>query len=669
VCGIAGLYHPAMPAESRVRYLKRMLAGIVHRGPDEMGYYFDQTVAMGTARLSIIDLASGQQPLCDVSGRYWISFNGEIYNYRELREELAQVGCRFDTNSDTEVLLNAWIVWKHRALERLNGPFAFAVYDRHERSLMLARDRFGKRPLYYINQANDVVFASEMKCFLSYEPFRFRFDEEQIASIFRVWTPIEDQSGFKGIKQVPAGCYLHTDGRTTRIHKYTSLHFEQGAPGLSERDARALVYETLTHSVRLRLRSDVEVATYLSGGIDSAIVTKLIAENSTASVKSFSISFSDAEYDESKDQRLVAEHFGTNHTTLTIGSRDIVEELPDALWHAEVPVFRTAFVPMYLLSKLVNEHGIKVVLTGEGADEAFLGYDIFKETILRSCWNDLDPAARKKRLAGLYPYLPHRQHQTALYDFFDQHQDASDLFSHELRFHSSEGRTSLLPDGRDSLQPLLNAIELVRPQFSQFSPIQRAQWLEYKTILTGYLLSTQGDRMCLAHSVENRCPFVDKEVVKAASAVNLQFDDGFNEKYILKKTFADKLPARILTKPKQPFRAPYVGAFKEHRPDYLEAIRSRSELKKIDILDAESSASFVDAVLAKPVGSISQSENQTFMFIISMALLNDYFVNRSRPARTDTDIDSRLIRRIDGRPERLAPSQEAAMANERWPEG
>ncbi|WP_157906711.1 asparagine synthase (glutamine-hydrolyzing) [Sorangium cellulosum] len=645
------MFQEELSPEARRDCVVRMLARLRHRGPDEMGYYFDDSVAIGNARLSIVDLAGGQQPIGDPTGRYWIVFNGEIYNYKELGAELAAAGHRFASSSDTEVLLHAWIAWGPAAFTRLNGAFAFCIYDRRDKTLVLARDRFGKRPLYYVRDAEGVVFGSELKCFLEYEPFRFELDPGQLASIFRIWTPLEDQCGFRSVRQVPAGAYAQVTGSSFDIVHYAPLRIDRPPPDLSEQEAAAQVRDALSKSVQLRLRSDVEVGTYLSGGIDSAIVATLIAENSTGRTKSFSIRFEEDEFDESGDQELMSSFLGTEHASIRIGSQEIVDAFPEALWHAEVPVFRTAFVPMFLLSRLVKDHGIKVVLTGEGADEAFLGYDIFRETLLRAEWAEMEPAARQRKLSRLYPYLRQfdERNHAALAALFERlsRDPPTDFFSHELRFLNSQLSARLLAGRHDALRPLTEHVAAPHERYAPLSRVQKAQWLEFKTLLAGYLLSTQGDRMSLAHGVENRCPFLDPDVVALGCATSLAFDDGFDEKYLLKKAFAAKLPERILKKPKQPYRAPDASAFLKRQPDYLSVIRSKAELEKIGVLDVKFCAAFVERMLSKPAESISQAENQTFLFLLSTALLHRRFVERDVPA--PPTIEPLLVRRFDGR--------------------
>jgi asparagine synthase (glutamine-hydrolysing) len=653
MCGIAGVYNDSFTVEAYPRRIKEMLSLIHHRGPDEVGYYIDDHIAFGTTRLSIIDMLAGNQPLSDRAQRYWICYNGELYNYKELREEL-QEKCRcFATLSDTEVILQSWMHWGDECFDRFNGAFAFAIYDRLEDTLVLARDRFGKRPLYYFAQSGTLVFASEMKAFLGYEPFTFAIDPHALTSILGVWTPLPYQSGFRHIQQLPMGEYLLVRGEQITRKRYASLSFDTPPFGKSEADAIECIRTALSESVRLRLRSDVEVGVYLSGGLDSSIVTALTTQISSYPVQTFSVEFEDKSYDESIDQRVLAEALGTKHSALTISETDIVEHFPQAIYHAEVPAFRTAFVPMFLLSKSVHAAGIKVVLSGEGADEVFLGYDLFKDTLLQSTWNTINNEERRAKLAQMYPYLEHfnsarQNHLLGLYQQFSVERMPG-LLSHEMRFQNGRFSARLLQTQFDPFEEIL-AYTQADEHFATLSPVQKAQWLEFKTLLAGYLLSTQGERMSLAHAVENRCPFLDPHVVALASAVNLQFDDGFNEKYLLRKAFQDCLPNSIVTKHKFPYRAPDSASFVKHHPDYLEALLSESELKSTDILDTKFAQALTKKIFSTPPERVSTKENQTFIFLLSIALLHNYFVKRNAPREnTRSSIDKILVKAIDMR--------------------
>lgn len=656
MCGIAGFYKPFKRIEDYPRTIKTMLSLIQHRGPDEAGYYLDNYCAIGTARLSIIDIQNATQPFSDPGKRYWICYNGELYNYKELKNDLQHRGIIFYTNSDTEVLLQAWIYWREGCLKKFNGAFAFAIYDTQETTLFLARDRYGKRPLFYSENNGEFIFASEIKAFLGYDNFSFEWDPQQLTSIFALWTPLPNQSGFKNIKQLPMGEYLVVSkkGVSATRASYTELNFNTTSFVQTQTDAVEQTRALLSESVKLRLRSDVEVGVYLSGGLDSAIITQLASEILNQQVHTFSVEFENKEFDESCDQQLLVQHLRTKHSSIKITDRDIVENFPEAIFHAEVPVFRTAFVPMFLLSQKVRDEGIKVILSGEGADETFLGYDIFKETLLRISWNNISDQERKNKLEKLYPYLNHfsttsQPYLMGLYQQFSI-EKLPGLFSHEIRFQNGHFSTRLLENHNHPFKEIYRLME-EEPYYAKLSPVQKAQWVEFKTLLPGYLLSTQGDRMSLAHGVENRCPFLDPSIINFSSHVNLKFDDGFNEKYLLKEAFQARLPKQIIKKSKFPYRAPDSSAFINYRPDYLDLLFSDTELKKLEFLDLNFTKQFVQKIFSSPSNQISTKENQTFIFLLSLALLNDYFLKKEGLAvsMNSRDIESILVKVIDMR--------------------
>ncbi|GAA3036106.1 hypothetical protein GCM10020000_12100 [Streptomyces olivoverticillatus] len=479
-----------------------------------------------------------------------------------------------------------------------------AIRDAVSGDLFLARDRYGKRPLFYADLRGEFLFASEMKAFRAYPGFRFELDPRELESIFAVWTPLPDRTPFKGIRQLPMGGFLTLrDGHHT-LHTYEEL--EVAAPPFtgSEAEAAAYVRETLRESVELRLRSDVEVGVYLSGGLDSSIVTKLATDLSSHEVRTFSVAFEDKTFDESGNQHEVASYLGTRHSSITVSAADIAESFPSAVYHAEVPAFRTAFVPMYLLSRHASDAGIKTILSGEGGPTR--RFWAIRCSVRRCCGlhgTSCPRTSGRTSSLGLHPELAHfgpahRKHLTGLFQQFSVER-LPGLFSHELRYQNGLFATRLL---KDRAEPFADALALVRmaPEYAALTPVQKAQWLEYKTLLAGYLLSTQGERMGLAHGVENRCPFLDPAVVRAAAAVNLRFDDGFDEKAILKKAFRGELPASSLTRPKQPYRAPGSAVFKEQRPDYLELLLSDAELAQLDCIDPAFAKRLVAKIMSTP---------------------------------------------------------------------
>jgi asparagine synthase (glutamine-hydrolysing) len=392
-------------------------------------------------------------------------------------------------------------------------------------------------------------------------------------------------------------------------------------------EAEADVRRLLAGSVRRRLRADVEVGCYLSGGVDSAIVTHLAREEVGERLRTYSVEFEDPEFDEGADQRRLGEHFGTRHRAVRVSHGDIVRSFPAALAHAEVPVFRTAFVPMYLLSRAVREDGLRVVLTGEGADEAFLGYDIFKETWLRGRWGSLGTEDRRRRVRDLYPYLPHftDENAAALVAHFDRlaAEPAGPASSHALRFRNGAWAADFLEGAHDPLAEIGRWAAAGMAE-RRLSSIAEAQWLEFRTLLHGYLLSTQGDRMALAHGVENRCPFLAKDVVEFAGSLpeEWRLANGSDEKRILRDAFRGRLPEWVLAKRKRPYRAPDAAAFfGPERPDYLDAVLSPAELAKVPSLRAERVGKLVEKLARTPPERISPKESQAFLLILSTCLL------------------------------------------------
>ena len=398
MCGIAGLFTPegsALPAAVRADRVEGMLARIAHRGPDEAGVYADPLLALGAVGLKVMDLQGGQQPMLDASGRWCLAYNGEVYNAPELRAELQALGHRFRGHGDTEVVLQAWIAWGAAALPRLEGGFAFALWDRREHTLVLARDRFGKRPLFHAWHEGALLFASEMKAFFAQPGFEFPWDDAVLASMFAQWACIEDETPYAGVRQLRPGSWATVhDGRLTE-QRWATWPAAQRTSVMGLDEAAEQTRELLTSAVHRRLRSDVEVGVMLSGGLDSSIITSLVRERQPGRLRSYSVGFEQAAYDESADQRLVADSLGVDHRPLMVSTDDIAAHFDAALWHAEVPQFRTAFVPMYLLARAIRADGVPVVLSGEGADEVFLGYDLFRETRLRAQWPGLSDAERE----------------------------------------------------------------------------------------------------------------------------------------------------------------------------------------------------------------------------------------------------------------------------------
>ena len=641
MCGIAGvldLSGSRSRASERRDELRRMASLIAHRGPDEWGYFIDEQVAMTTVRLSVKDLEHGQQPMTDPSQRYWIVYNGEIYNDRELRHDLEQRGHRFQTRCDTEVALRAFIEWGDAAPERFDGGFALVVYDRRERTATLMRDRFGKRPLFVCQHGRSMLFASEVKAMLARQDLALRWDVRGLAGVFAKWAPCDDEAPFEGIRQLPPGTVLHVCPSGTSERTYARFpHAATTTPATfdaAQEQARALLEE----SVRLRLRSDVEVGVLLSGGLDSTAVAQMVRAERPGRVHAFSVTFRDARFDESQAQRRVVEAFGLTHTTIEIDGADIANSFAAALWHAEVPQFRTAFVPMYQLASLVRRQGIKVVLSGEGADEVFLGYDIFKEARLRAEWATLSPADRTARLRRMYAYLPHfNEGNTRFLEAVFGRAGArlpARLQSHALRFENARLALRLLRTDDDGLMVLGRELDRVEG-FASLSSVRKAQWIEFHTLLQGYLLSSQSDRMLFAHGVEPRCPFLSPRLVDYLATLPETYllSPADEEKRLLKQMFRNDVPAAVLQRPKQPYLAPDASSFLQaddrgRFPDWVEDLLDERALRRIEPVSVEHAMGLVRKVRTTAPANISPREDQAFVLLLSLALLDRQFIRR-----------------------------------------
>lgn len=638
MCGVAGIYHyksPGKPVSEEL--LKRMLSVIWYRGPDESGIYLGKNIGLGSVRLSIIDLSSGQQPISVQDERYWIVYNGEIFNYIELRAELEKLGYTFRTTSDTEVVVQAYAHFGPSCLNKFNGQFAIAIWDKHKQELFLARDRVGIRPLFYTNHNGSISFCSEIKGLFQNPEIERRFSNRGLAQIFTFWTTITPETPFENILELPPGHYMLVKPGEFTIQKYWNLTFPQ-AGKVSHRDFNNSVEEfreLFRDAVRIRLRADVEVAAYLSGGIDSSVTTAFIHEIEPGILNTFSIGFKDKVFDETSYQLEASAYFNTNHVAFTCTSEDIGEAFYDTVKHTEFPILRTAPTPMYLLSKKVRENNIKVVITGEGADEMLAGYNIFKEAKIRRFWaRQPQSAIRPLLLKKLYPYLPWMKTAPAgvLKAFFGYKLGETDnpLYSHILRWHNTSRIQNYFTDGiRSELgnyEPVAEVYKNLAEGFDGFGDLAKSQYLESTIFMSGYLLSSQGDRMAMANSVEGRYPFLDYRVIEFAA--QLPEDDKLHlldEKFILKKMMKGKIPESILTRHKQAYRAPiHTSFFGVNPPAYVNEMLSAPAINNYGIFDAAKVAKLMEKFNSG--ATITEIENMALAGILSTQLVNMMFV-------------------------------------------
>lgn len=673
MCGIAGVMNRRadLPPPEFDR-LELMAGALRHRGPDEFGVYRDRAAGLAHARLSIIDLATGQQPLTNERGTLWITFNGEIFNYVELRDELLQRGHRFQTKSDTEVIVHAYEEWGSDAFRRFNGQWAVGLWDEDRAELVLARDPYGVRPIYVAEHGQRLYFASEVKAIFAGAPdLPRRIDPIGLDQVFTFWAPLAPQTIFEGLEEMEPGTVRVYDmrGGVRRSRAYEPAFPASEADGFrgSIDDAVDEVRAALADATSLRmLRADVPVGSYLSGGLDSSLIAALGLRAKGSQFLTFSLRFEDAEYDETPYQRLMAEHIGSEHHEVVVSRGDIARVFPDVVRHTERPVLRTAPAPLYLLSKLVHDAGIKVVLTGEGADEMFAGYDLFREARVRRFWaKQPDSAWRPRLLERLYPYLERSPvaQQAVARQFFGRglERSAEPGFGHDPRWSgtaalkrlfSADARARLA--GVDARARLLGDLP---DGFSGWNPLAQDQFLEVHTLLSGYLLSSQGDRMLMAHSVEGRFPFLDRRVAALAESLPASYKlRVLDEKHVLKRAAKDLLPAAILERPKQPYRAPDALSFASPEArEWIAEVASPRAVAEAGCFEPEAAQRLLAKCVSRSAsGQFSNADNMGVVGVVSTQLVHHEFVRQrcevTMPPAVRTSVD-RLVARADTNPQ------------------
>ncbi|MBC7278368.1 asparagine synthase (glutamine-hydrolyzing) [Nocardioides sp.] len=647
MCGICGvLSSTEVPDPALIR---RMLGALTHRGPDGSGYYRDERVALGHTRLAIVDTVGGTQPMSSRSCRssagheqVWVTFNGEIYNHVELAAQLRSRGHVFDTRSDTEVIVHAWEEWGPGSFERFNGQWALAIWDRRTGSLVLSRDPFGVRPLFYTRAGGQLLFASEVKALYASPDVPRELDPAGLAQALTLWSAVAPRTVFRDVAQVPPGSYLSFRDGVEVERRYWAPSFPPaGAEELTDLEANAEALRTaLTAATRLRFeRSDVPVAAYLSGGIDSAVTAATIAagramSGASAPLHTFSLRFAEAEFDEGGFQALMAERLGTVHHDVVVGERDIAEVFPQVVRHAETPLLRTAPAPMFLLSRLVREAGFKVVVTGEGADEVLGGYDIFREAKIRDLWLR-DPSAAEAAVGQLYPWMHRSPNQAPAFarHFFSRNLAADDLaMSHRPRWDSTAVLTSMLRPELRSLGGAAEGVVAAMPAAAaSWDPVARAQWLEMTTLLPGYILASQGDRMLMGNSVEGRFPFLDPHVAELAGRIPAEHKIwGMDEKHLLKRAFADLVPDQILHRPKQPYRAPDAASFfAGGTPDWVFDVTSSTALEAAGVFRPELVQRLLEKAARTGGRGLGNTDNMRLVAVLSTQLLHSELLTAS----------------------------------------
>ena len=565
MCGIAGAieFDPQRPVDQAG--LHRMAQALIHRGPDAEGIYQTGPVGLAHRRLSIIDLASGQQPMHSPDGHVSLIFNGEIYNYRELRVELEQAGHHFRTRSDTEVLLNAYLQYGLDAFAKLNGMLAAAIWDARTQQLVLVRDRFGKKPLFYYQDEQRFVFGSEIKALLAYGNIDRDLNPAALHEYLTYGYVVSEQTVLEGIRRVPPAHVLvlnnSVHSKKVTCQPYWEFQFHPNANVPDEQEAEAQLETLLHQAVERRMISDVPLGAFLSGGIDSSLVVAMMAQSSSRPVQTFTIGFNESDYSEIEDARIVARHLGTDHHEMIV-QPSALEILPDLVQHFDEPFGDSSAIPTYYVCQAARQHAT-VALSGDGGDEVFAGYTRYQDL---QHYQHLDAVPSWLRhllikpMARVLPFsVPGWNYLYALGGL--SHRGFSDAlvtypYIHE-KLYTPEFKALL--NGADAFAPTAQLLEQAR----HLDPVSQYQYLDTRQYLPADIL-TKVDCMSMAHSLEVRAPFLDAPWVEyvASLPVSYKLRAGVS-KYLLRKICKRLLPATVLSKPKQGFALPKASWFQQ----------------------------------------------------------------------------------------------------------
>lgn len=653
MCGIAGFRSFSHAADPAV--LKAMVLALSHRGPDEFSGFCSGGTALGHARLSIVDIDGGHQPSVSSDRTIAVVFNGEIFNYLELREGLKKLGYSFRTQSEVETLRRLYCHYGEACFAMLEGQFAIALWDAQNDKLFLVRDRFGIRPLFWHHGEGTIAFASEVKALALRPEVTLRLNRRALVQTFRFWTVCGDTTAFENIQQVPSAHYMRVHGNEMSLHRYWEWPLpDTNEPlGLGSDDAYFSRFrEELDMAVQRQRMADVPVASYLSGGIDSSVIAGLLSRQieSGGQLRTYSVAFEDPEYDESNAQRIMAEHLGVAHTTVRIGTTDIGQYFPQVVWQAETPLFRTAPVPLFLLSKQVRSDGVKVVMTGEGADEVLLGYDLFREASILRFWSRKPESKWRGQLfRRLYQYLPQfrnprfinlviQGYQPFLHPaderFYAMNQRWNNGKALEVYFSTEMQSFARQYDPVDDLLPWLPS------DYVDADDLSRAQAVECLTLLSGYLLSSQGDRMSMSHAVEGRYPYLDDRFVRFANTLPRRLKlRGLRDKFVLRNAFRNMIPSEIYSRPKTAYQAPDLKGFFEGTKlkDYVEELFSPRRIIETGLFDPERVEALVRKGSNFNLARVGVRDNMAFTLMLSTMLLDEIFVKRRWSMSSDIE--------------------------------
>ena len=611
MCGICGAFSASGPPPASPKLVSQMQAQLLHRGPDDDGMFLDDRAALGFRRLAIVDLDGGNQPISNENGSLHLICNGEIFNAPSLRKRLIQKGHRFHTGSDVEVILHLYEDLGEALLDELNGQFAFALYDSAKKRLFCARDPFGVAPFFYTTLGNVLVFASEIKAILTYPGVPREVDLTGLDQVLSLPGLVSPRTMFKGIHSLPPGHKLVADGAGIQSCAYWDLDYPAKSDTSSCGESfSAAVRETLACSVESRLMADVPVGSYLSGGLDSAFITALMADFSAEPLHSFSVTFNQPMFDETKYQRLISERTKTLHHTAQHPAEHISAALRRSIWHSECPIKESYNTASLSLSAITRDAGVPVVLSGEGADELFAGYLGYRYDAFRALRGQPSPcmaeADLRKRAFG-----------------------AADLFyEKDLLSHEAQRRKLYAAPLAETLQqfcftnsPLVDASKVEGRH-----GVHQRSYLDFKLRLGDHLLGDHGDRMLMANSVEGRFPFLDLDLVQLVTQIPPdQLLRDFDEKFVLKQAAQSHVPAEIIAREKFAFAAPGSAYLLLQNCPWITDLLSPATIRAQGYFDVEAVEALKRSALAQPALPSGGAPDDTLLTVLSFGIFLDCF--------------------------------------------
>jgi asparagine synthase (glutamine-hydrolysing) len=606
MCGIAGILKFDRHAEVQERRLRAMRDSLVHRGPDDAGLMVQGRIGLAHRRLSIIDLAGGHQPMSDPEGKLWISYNGELYNYRTLREDLRARGCEFTTQSDTEVVLRAFEVFGEACVEHLRGMFAFAIWDDRKQKLFLARDRLGIKPLYLAQRDDELLFASEIKGILAGLPGPARFNRDVLPEFLASRYVAGEETFFEGVRKLLPGHWLSwTPDEGIRIEHYWEPPFAQEDPDLSYDDYVQTVRAALEDAVESHLVSDVPLGLFLSGGIDSTVLASLMAPRMDGPVHTFSVAFQEREANELEFARIAARNVNAEHREVLLSPRQFFDELPRLIWHEDEPIAFSSSVPLNVISEAAREH-VKVVLTGEGADELFLGYDYrYRVTDwnlrLGERYRKVTPDPLRSALARSIPHLPWRLRRYAERSFLSMGEGPRDAFFENFSVFRQAARDQLLRESEHTVDRDVHDYGLKYYEQDAGDILAAMSRADLQTYLVELLMKQ--DQMSMAASLESRVPFLDHPLVETVCRIPGKVRlHGNTTKALMRDVVRDLVPEPIMNRGKMGFPVPIgrwlAGPFEGLVDEFVLSARARDrgyfEGSELDRLSREHRGGRID---------------------------------------------------------------------------